>query len=115
MIDFEADALSYEQTYTFRQTPGGSHMFDYDGKATPNDPNDDCDVPVEQSTNASDFSISHKNPKIFQNAILKYEGNHGDFVDLLSSNGIMTEQEFEKFLQQADFKSFEGAYDNAPD
>ena len=36
-------------------------------------------------------------------------------VDLLSTNGIMTEQEFEKFLQQADFKSFEGAYDNAPD
>ena len=81
----------------------------------PNDPNDDCDVPVEQSTNASDFSISHKNPKIFQNAILKYEANHGDFVDLLSSNGIMTEQEFDKFIQQADFKSFETSYDNAPD
>ena len=85
------------------------------GTETPNDPNDDCDVPVQQSTNASDFSISHKNPKIFENAILQYEANHGDFMDLIVSNGIMTEKEFEKFIQQADFKSFEGAYDNAPD
>lgn len=108
---FENDASSGGQTYKFRQTPDGNSVFDYDGTATPSDPNDDCDL--EPYDNASDFSISHKNPKIFQNAILKYEANHGDFVDLLSSNGVMTEQEFEKFIQQADFKSFESSYDNA--
>jgi len=112
---FESDASSYEQTYKFRQTPDGSHMFDYDGTETPNDPNDDCDVSVEQSTNATNFSISHKDPEIFEDSIVLYEANHGDFVDLLASNGIMTEKEFEKFIQEADFKSFQGAYDNASD
>ena len=112
---FEADASSYEQTYEFRQTPDGSHMFDYDGKATPNDPNDDCDVSVPQDQNASDFSISHKNPEIFEQAMMLYESNHYNFMETIVKSGIMSEKEFSKFLQQAEFKSFESAYDNAPD
>lgn len=112
---FENDAVHSQKTYTFRQTPDGSMMFDYDGTETPNDPNDDCDVPVQQGINATDFSISHKNPKIFEKSIMLYEANHGDFMDSIVSNGIMTEKEFEKFIQQADFKSFDDAYENAPD
>jgi hypothetical protein len=111
---FEADAMYNEETYTFRHTPDGSMMFDYDGTETPNDPNDDCDV-IGDGTNATHFSISHKDPEIFEDSILLYEDNNRDFIDLLVSNGIMTEKEFEKFIIQADFKSFEGAYDNAPD
>lgn len=113
---FQSDASGAKQTYTLRQTPDGNNKFDYDGTRTPNDPNDDCDVPISgDDTNATDFSISHKNPKIFENAIMLYEANHGDFMDLIVSNGIMTEKEFQKFIQQADFKSFEISYDNAPD
>ena len=112
---FEADALYREKTYTLRHTPDGSMMFDYDGTETPNDPNDDCDVPVQPSTNATDFSISHKNPEIFEKAILFYEANHGDFMDSIVSTGLMSERQFEKFIQQADFKSFEDAYESALD
>ena len=111
---FESDASSYEQTYKFRQTPDGSHMFDYDGTETPNDPNDDCDV-IGDGTNATHFSISHKDPKIFEDSIVLYEANHNNFLDTIVNAGVMTEKEFSKFIIQADFKSFEGAYDNAPD
>ena len=111
---FESDASSYERTYKFRQTPDGSHMFDYDGTETPNDPNDDCDV-IGDGTNATHFSISHKDPKIFEDSIVLYEANHNNFLDTIINAGVMTEKEFSKFIIQADFKSFEGAYDNAPD
>jgi hypothetical protein len=111
---FEADASSSEQTYTFRQTPDGNKEFDYDGSATPGDPNDDCDV-IGDGTNATHFSISHKDPKIFEDSILLYEDNHNDFFETIVNAGVMTEKEFRKFIIQADFKSFESAYESAPD
>ena len=113
---FQSDAMGSQQTYTLRQTPDGSENFDYDGTRTPNDPNDDCDVPISgDDINATDYSISHKNPQVFEKFISFYESNHLNFMEEIVNKGIMTEKEFNKSLQQMEFISFESAYDNAPD
>jgi hypothetical protein len=112
---FEADAKKGGGTYELRQTPDGSDKFDYDGNRTPNDPNDDCGVTPPKSKNASDSSISHKNPEIYENSIILYEENHMNFLESLTDSGIITEKDFIKFLHQADAKSFDDAYADSSD
>ena len=92
------------QTFDKVMTPAGNDTFDYDN-TTP-DPDDDCDVLVGDEENATDFSFDHKNPQIYEQSMATYEGNHMDFLDEVIDSGFMSEREFNKFLDQAAFKSF---------
>jgi hypothetical protein len=92
------------QTFDKVTTPAGNDTFDYDN-TTP-DPDDDCDVLVGDEENATDFSFDHKNPQIYEQSMATYEGNHMDFLDEVIDSGFMSEREFNKFLDQAAFKSF---------
>jgi len=92
------------QTFDKVMTPAGNDTFDYD--STTPDPDDDCDVLVGDEENATDFSFDHKNPQIYEQSMATYEGNHMDFLDEVIDSGFMSEREFNKFLDQAAFKSF---------
>ena len=98
-------------TFSKVVTSAGNDTFDYEGK-TP-DPMDDCDVEDLGADNGSDHSISHKNPSIYEQSIQVYEANHLDFEEEIIESGFMSHKEFDKFLTQADFKSFEESYDEA--
>ena len=91
-------------------TPAGNDTFDYD--STTPDPDDDCDVLVDDEQNATDFSFDHKNPQVYEQSMATYEENHMNFLDEVIDSGFMSEREFNKFLDQAAFKSFTNAYDD---
>ena len=98
------------QTFDKVTTPAGNDTFDYD--STTPDPDDDCDVLVDDEENATDFSFDHKNPQIYEQPMATYEANHMDFLDEVITSGFMNEKEFNKFLDQAAFKSFTNEYDD---
>ena len=98
------------QTFDKVTTPAGNDTFDYD--STTPDPDDDCDVFVDDADNATDFSFDHKNPQIYEQPMAVYEGNHMEFLDEVIDSGFMSEREFNKFLDQAAFKSFADEYDD---
>ena len=98
------------QTFNKVTTSAGSNTFDYD--STTPDPDDDCDVLVDDEQNATDFSFDHKNPQIYEQSMATYEENHMNFLDEVIDSGFMNEREFNKFLDQAAFKSFTNEYDD---
>jgi len=98
------------QTFDKVETPAGNDTFDYD-EATP-DPDDDCDVLAAADENATDHSLGHKNPQVYEQSIATYEANHMDFLDQVINSGFMSEREFNKFLDQAAFASFKRNYDD---
>ena len=67
---------------------------------------------VDDEDNATDFSFDHKNPQIYEKPMAMYEGNHMEFLDEVIDSGFMSEREFNKFLDQAAFKSFTIEYDD---
>ena len=98
------------QTFDKLQTPAGNDTFDYD-ETTP-DPDDDCDVLAAAEENATDHSLGHKNPKIYEAPMMTYEANHMDFLEQVIDSGFMSEKEFNKFLDQEAFASFKRNYDD---
>ena len=72
----------------------------------------DCDVLVDDTENATDFSFDHKNPQIYEQPMTMYEANHMEFLSEVLDSGFMNEKEFNKFLDQAAFKSFTIEYDD---
>jgi hypothetical protein len=106
---FESNPGTFDKV----ETEDGNNTFDYDGDKTPEDPNDDCDVSVEPKDNATDFSLDHKNPSIYERPLMDYEANHMDFLDALLSSGKVSESEFTESLDTKAFASFQRAYDEA--
>ena len=98
------------QTFDKVETPDGNDTFDYD-ESTP-DPDDDCDVLAAADENATDHSLEHTNPQIYEQSIAIYEANHMDFLDVVVDSGFMNEREFNKFLDEAAFTSFKRNYDD---
>ena len=60
-----------------RETDKGSDTFDYSGKETPNDPNDDCVAPKD-SKNTVDHSVQIKND--VKEKIDKFKANHKKYL-----------------------------------
>jgi GNAT superfamily N-acetyltransferase len=55
------DKINKSSSYEKRKTDQGNDTFDYTGRETPLDPNDDCNEPAVPEKNASDFSFTKKN------------------------------------------------------
>lgn len=57
------DKMNKSNSYEKRKTDQGNDTFDYTGRETPLDPDDDCNTPAVPEKNASDYSLKKKNAK----------------------------------------------------
>ena len=55
------DKINKSNSYEKRKTDQGNDTFDYTGRETPLDPDDDCGTPASPEKNASNFSLKKKN------------------------------------------------------
>lgn len=102
--------------YEKKATPAGNNEFDYDG-STP-DPDDDCDIPDEASSNATDHSFLKKNPDDIEPVFIKMEQNHLNYLDDLKFNQGYTSEQIVQHIEDIKLEAaylFADEYDNAED
>jgi hypothetical protein len=68
--------------YEKRTTAQGNSKFDYDGKLTPNDPDDDCENTFGEKDPATDFSFQKENHGQIGQLYFKLKSNHQSIVDV---------------------------------
>ena len=105
---FDKDETNYAKV----ETEDGSKLFDYDGTATPSDPNDDCIMQPSQSraTDHSFVLVDDQDIAATESAMAEMEANHRTFMEEIDNDPFYTEDKFEKILQQADYQGFDVAY-----
>lgn len=76
-----------------RKTDAGNDEFDYTGKETPKDPQDDCVVPFDryEKKNATNHSLGKKNNSAGRMLLDMYKSNHED-------NDYLNKESFERKL-----------------
>lgn len=66
--------------YFKRATPQGNQKFDYTGKETPNDPDDDCETTFGDKPPATDFSFQKKNHGDVGQLYFQLKSVHNDIL-----------------------------------
>ena len=89
-----------------RQTEKGNDEFDYDGDKTPDDPNDDCESPIN-SKNTVDHSYDMSAD--FSTEVSKMKDNHDLFADS-AKNFFGNKRAFEQVLLQMATNLFSAEY-----
>ncbi len=67
--------------YKKRTTAQGNSRFDYDGKLTPNDPDDDCETTFGEKSPATDFSFQKESHGDIGQLFFTLKNNHEQFVE----------------------------------
>ena len=68
--------------YEKRTTAQGNSQFDYDGKLTPNDPDDDCETTFGDKFPATDFSFQKENHGQIGQLFFTLKNNHDQFIKI---------------------------------
>ena len=68
--------------YEKRTTAQGNSQFDYDGKLTPNDPDDDCETTFGDKFPATDFSFQKENHGQIGQLYFTLKDNHDQFIKI---------------------------------
>ena len=76
--------------YKKRETSQGNQQFDYDGKLTPNDPDDDCTDTLGEKFPATNFSFQKENHGDIGQLFFSLKHNHEQFVKVnkISENSV---------------------------
>ena len=79
-----ASWAKYENSseYKKRTTAQGNSQFDYDGKLTPNDPDDDCETTFGDKFPATDFSFQKESHGDIGQLYFTLKNNHEQFVKI---------------------------------
>ena len=100
--------------YAKKATAAGNNEFDYDGSTQ--DPDDDCNMPDDAPSNATDHSFLKKNPDDIEPVFIKMEQNHLDYLDDLKFNQGYTDDQITELIEAIKLESaylFADEYDNA--
>lgn len=100
--------------YVKKTTPAGNNEFDYDNSTS--DPDDDCNMPDDSASNATDNSFLKKNPDEIEPLFIEMEQRHLDYVDNLKFGQGMDDSRVNQFLEELKLKSaylFADEYDGA--
>ena len=84
--------------YYRRATPQGNEKFDYTGKETPNDPDDDCETTIGDKDPATDFSFQKKSHGDIGQLYFQLKSVH---QEILKSTGMGENQIGSKLYQIA--------------
>lgn len=110
------DKMNKSNSYEKRKTAQGNDTFDYTGRQTPLDPDDDCSMPAVPEKNASDFSLKKKNAGDVMPKYKEMSNNHKQNVQKAIDLGMFrSEKALVRHLKIESDIEFERNYMDEPE
>jgi GNAT superfamily N-acetyltransferase len=110
------NSMATSGDYEKRKTAQGNDKFDYTGRETPLDPNDDCDEPALADKNATDHSLTKKTATSVAPKYREMTQRHKENIQkILDSEMLPSVAAFETYLTSQADADFETNYINEPD
>jgi len=102
--------------YVKKATSQGNDKFDYTGRETPLDPDDDCSMPAMTHKNATDHSFIKTDAAGFRSKYLELYKLHPVNVDKVLKAGLFRDQPaFEKYIERQAEDDFQLNYADEPE
>jgi len=110
------DKFDKRSNYVRKRTNQGNDKFDYTGRETPLDPDDDCSEPAVADKNATDHSFIKTNAGEFKSKYLEMYKLHPVNVQKVIDSGMFKTQEaFEKYIKSQAEDDFNLNYMDEPE
>jgi GNAT superfamily N-acetyltransferase len=110
------DKFDSRSNYKRKITSQGNDRFDYTGRMTPLDPDDDCSMPAVPEKNATDHSLIKTNARDFAPKFMEMYKLHPVYIEKVIKSGFFKNQNaFEDYLKSQAEDDFQENYLDEPE